>query len=198
MVQPMLKLSALDRFRKSFTVPILVLGFSGMTAQIILLLLVPKKKLRPAGGKNIDGLTGASRSAPSAGGIYPVEIYLVAGRVKGLCPGIYRYSWQDHSLHLEKAGDHRVALAVAALNQGFIARAPICLVLTAYYRKTESKYGQRGILRYVPMDAGHAAQNVCLQAEAPGLGAVPVGAFLDREVEKVLDRKTESHSICFQ
>ena len=53
-----------------------------------------------AGGKNIDGLTGASRSAPSAGGIYPVEIYLVAGRVKGLSKGIYKYSWRDHSLRL--------------------------------------------------------------------------------------------------
>lgn len=72
--------------------------------------------LWPAGGKAVDGETGASRSAPSAGGLYPVEIFLVAGMVSELQAGIYKYSWHDHSLGFLKRGDHRISLARAALN----------------------------------------------------------------------------------
>ncbi len=89
-----------------------------------------------AGGKTGAGLTGASRSCPSAGGIYPLEIYLVAGMVEGLKAGIYRYYWQDHSVRLLKPGDYRASLAGAALLQEFIERAPATLVITAMYRKT--------------------------------------------------------------
>jgi SagB-type dehydrogenase family enzyme len=143
------------------------------------------------GGKNADAVTGPSRTAPSAGGIYPIEIYIVAGEVNGLSAGIYRYSWQDHTLIPVKKGDYRSHLARAALFQTFISRAPAVIVLTGQFSKTERKYGTRGVERYVPMDAGHTAGNISLQATALQLGVVTVGAFNDSAVKKVLDLKYE-------
>ena len=140
-----------------------------------------------AGGKAIDGLSGPSRSAPSAGGLYPLEYILVAGNVKGLVPGIYRYDWKNHSIRLIKKGDHRDALTRAALNQRFIQSAPVCIVITAMYGRTAWKYGERGVIRYVHMDAGHAAENMFLQAISLGLGTVTVGAFSDEAVKSVID-----------
>ena len=144
-----------------------------------------------AGGKSIDGVTGATRSYPSAGGIYPIETYLAAGAVKDLTPGIYRYRWKSHSLVLLKSGDFRAQLSRAALGQSFIAGAPITLVFTARVSSVTSRYGPRGKNRYLPMDAGHAGQNVALQARALGLGTVMVGAFRDGAVSDLLGVKGE-------
>jgi SagB-type dehydrogenase family enzyme len=144
-----------------------------------------------AGGKTIDGITGATRAYPSAGGIYPLEIYLVAGDVKGLTKGIYRYRWQDHTIILVKEGDFRNQLMWAALGQRMVADAPASLVFTAVYSRTTRRYGKRGEVRYVPMDVGGAGQNVHLQAEALGLGTVIIGAFRDKAVKEILGVKKE-------
>jgi SagB-type dehydrogenase family enzyme len=76
-------------------------------------------------------------------------------------------------------------LASAALGQSWVRRAPAVLLITGVYKRTMAKYGQRG-RRYVHMEVGHAAQNVYLRATAQGLGTVMVGAFDDKEVQKVL------------
>ncbi len=134
-----------------------------------------------------QGTTGRRgyRSAPSAGGLYPLEIYLVAGDIAGLSPGVYRYRPKEHDLVFVAGEDRRKPLASAALSQRWVRRAPAVLVITAVYERTTVKYGQRG-RRYVHMEVGHAAQNVYLQATAQGLGTVMVGAFDDKEVQKVL------------
>lgn len=139
-----------------------------------------------AGGKTVDGLTGPTRSYPSAGGIYPLEIYLVAGSVNKLKPGIYRYDWRNNSLTSVREGDLRKDLSGAALGQGMVAAAPITVAVTVVTGKAERRYGARATSRYVPMDAGHIGQNVHLQAHALGLGTVMVGAFRDDAVAKVL------------
>ncbi|MFH1038459.1 MAG: SagB/ThcOx family dehydrogenase [PVC group bacterium] len=145
-----------------------------------------------AGGKTIDGLTGATRSCPSAGGIYPLFVYLVAGRVAGLPSGLYRYEWKDHALVMLQPGDQRFHLTDAAYGQPWVASAPTSIVITADISRTASRYGERGEKRYVPMDAGHAGQNVSLQARALGLGSVIVGAFDDSRVGDVLGVKKET------
>ena len=134
-----------------------------------------------------QGIThgGRFRAAPSAGATYPLELFVVAGSVDKLEPGIYRYDVNNHSLHPYMEGDQRQRLADASLGQGFIAQAPIDIVICAIYGRTTDHYGQRGV-RYVHIDTGHAAENLSLQAVALGLATVMVGAFHDDEVSSAL------------
>jgi SagB-type dehydrogenase family enzyme len=125
------------------------------------------------------------RTAPSAGALYPLEIYLVAGNVSGLPPGAYRYDPKRHRLLHHKHGDLREGLAELALEQSWVAEAPALLVFAAVPKRTARKYGGRA-LRYVHIEVGHAAQNVYLQAAALGLGTVMVGAFEDAPLGRVL------------
>jgi SagB-type dehydrogenase family enzyme len=134
-----------------------------------------------------QGITGRRgfRAAPSAGALYPLELYIVAGDVDGLSPGIYRYRPKTHDLFPIAYGDLRKPLEEAALDQSALRRAPAILVITGIYQRTTDKYGQRG-RRYVHMEVGHTAQNVYLQATSRGLGTVMIGAFHDQVVSKTL------------
>lgn len=125
------------------------------------------------------------RTSPSAGALYPLEVYIVAGNVSGLKAGIYRYIPQKHALDFVQEGDHREKLSSAALGQGCVREAPVVIVLTGVSSRITGKYGQRGI-QYMMMEAGHAAQNVCLQAVTLNIGVVPVGAFKEDQVRKIL------------
>ncbi len=145
----------------------------------------------------ISETTYGLRTAPSAGAQYPLELYVVVGELgvktdEGYLPaGIYHYDVHAHSLQIRKAGDYREALSRAALEQIWVLKAPVSLVFTAVYSRTTRVYGERGRLRYVPMDLGHAGQNVYLQATALGLGTVAVGAFHDDEISEILDLPPE-------
>lgn len=130
------------------------------------------------------------RTAPSAGAFYPLEVYLIVRKAESLEPGVYHYLPEEHKLKNVLEGDLSSELARAALGQTFVKTAPVNLVITAFYTRTTEKYGERGI-RYVHMEAGHAAQNVYLQVESLGLGTVTVGAFDDKEVKKVLNLTQE-------
>ncbi len=125
------------------------------------------------------------RTAPSAGALYPLELYLVAGEIDGLDAGIYTYAPRPHVLEPVATGDVRRALARAALGQGWVATAPAAIAFLAVYDQTTRKYGERGV-RYAHMEAGNATQNVYLQASALGLGTVVVGAFNDNKVRELL------------
>lgn len=120
------------------------------------------------------------RSAPSAGALYPMEIYLVKK------DGLFHYLPQTHKLEVLGERDLRNALAGAALGQDPISRAPLDIVICAVFERVTGKYGQRGI-RYTHIEAGHVAQNIHLEAVALGLGSVPIGAFSDDSVRKVLN-----------
>ena len=128
---------------------------------------------------------GHLRTAPSAGALYPLEVYLVAGNVDGLEPGAYHYRPERPELVRVKPGDFRRELARAALGQDCVVSGAAIILFAAVYARTSGKYGQRAA-RYVHMEAGHAAQNVCLQAAAWGLGTVTVGAFEDDEVKRMV------------
>lgn len=130
---------------------------------------------------NPDGF----RTAPSAGALYPLELYVVAGNVKDIAAGVYKYRVGAHELAMVTPGDRRGELAAVALDQSCIKEAAIDFVFAGVYERTTRKYGERGI-RYVYMEVGHAAQNVYLQAVSLGLGAVVVGAFEDDKIKKVV------------
>jgi SagB-type dehydrogenase family enzyme len=134
-----------------------------------------------------QGITGAEahRTAPSAGGLYALELYIIAANVNGLPAGIYKYEILTHEVISLSEGDTRPRLSRAALEQSSISQAPAIFALAGVYERITKKYGDRGI-RYVHMEAGHAAQNLLLQAVALGLGAVLVGAFNDANVKRAL------------
>lgn len=125
------------------------------------------------------------RTAPSAGALYPLEIYLVAGHVKELPAGVYRYEPVVNSLERWLAGDIRTDLYNAALQQDCIKDAAAIVVIAAVYERTTQKYGDRGT-RYVHMEVGHAAQNIYLQVVSLKLGTVFIGAFYDEPVHQIL------------
>lgn len=125
------------------------------------------------------------RTAPSAGGLYPLEIYLAAGEVVDLEAGIYRYKPQGHELLSVREGDHRRELSRAALGQSALLEAPAVIVIAGVYERTTVKYGSRGV-QYVHIEVGCAAENIHLQAVSLGLGTVFIGAFHDDGVKEVL------------
>lgn len=132
------------------------------------------------------------RTAPSAGTLYPLDLYVVVTQVRGLEPGLYLYQPEQHTLAKVLAGDFRTALAEGSLDQPAIQRAPATLLYTVVYERLIERYGDRGIERYAYIEVGHSAQNVLLQAQALGLGAVPIGAFTDYELKELLELPTEN------
>jgi SagB-type dehydrogenase family enzyme len=130
---------------------------------------------------------GYARAAPSAGALYPMDIYGAVGKdcVEPLGPGIYHYLPRGHALSLVNEGDVRRGIAMASLGQMWMAHAPLTLVITAEYKRIMGKYGQRGV-RYAMIEAGHIAQNIFLQCEALGLAAGIVGAFENGKVIEVM------------
>ncbi|MBN1306336.1 MAG: SagB/ThcOx family dehydrogenase [Chitinispirillaceae bacterium] len=144
------------------------------------------------GGANVDGLTGATRTFPSAGGLYPVELYLVAEKIDSLAPGIYHYIWKNHSLRQVKKGVFIDSIKTLTYSGAFRnAAVPACIVAAAVYSRTTSKYGERGGSRYVPMDIGGCGENIFLQAVALGLGTFIIGAFDDDSVRRVIGAPRE-------
>lgn len=138
-----------------------------------------------------QGLTGkmygrSLRSAPSAGALYPFEIYIVVNNVQDLPRGIYHYSILDHALELVKAGDFRGRIVDAGAQQEMLGDAAVTFVLSAIFDRVRHKYGERGF-RYVYMEAGHISQNLYLQAVSLELGSVCVGAFFDEKVNQLID-----------
>lgn len=137
-----------------------------------------------------DGL----RAAPSAGALYPMELYVVVGKVDVLSPGIYKYNCKSHTLSLLESGDKRSELSSASLRQDAVANGMINIVICGVFERTRAKYGSRA-KRYVFMEAGHVAQNIYLLGTSLGLGTVVVGAFDDESVKKVIKAQPEEHPL---
>ncbi|MDI6641726.1 MAG: SagB/ThcOx family dehydrogenase [Elusimicrobiota bacterium] len=127
-------------------------------------------------------------SAPSAGALYPMELYAV------LPDGFFHYLPEKHQLEKLSESDLREGLAAACWGQSFIAEASIDIIIAAVYSRVTWRYGKRGI-RYTDMEAGHIAQNIHLESVALGLGSVPVGAFDDAAVKRLLNLKGEEEPI---
>jgi SagB-type dehydrogenase family enzyme len=137
----------------------------------------------------------ARRTVPSAGALYPIELYLLAGDVTGLETGLYRYRVAGHDLVESGRQDLRADLADAALGQDQVKAAPAVIVIAGAVGRTASKYGQRAT-RYVLMEVGSVAQNIHLQAAALGLGTVFIGAMRDARVMQVLGMPDDESPFC--
>ena len=126
------------------------------------------------------------RTAPSAGALYPLEIFVVVGNVEGMEVGVYRYVAREHKLVKILDRDVREELSEAAWGQSMVREAPVVVVYTAVFSRTTGRYGEERGRRYVYMEVGHSSQNVYLQVEALGLGTCAVGAFSDDTCETLI------------
>jgi SagB-type dehydrogenase family enzyme len=138
-----------------------------------------------ADGKTREGRDNVLRTAPSAGALYPVELYLMANRVDGLEPGIYHYGVPGHTLSLIRRGDCSEEAASGSLGQAMLAKSAAVVFMSAVVGRSSWKYAQRAY-RYIYLDAGHIAQNICLACESMHLGVCPIGAFYDDELNSIL------------
>jgi SagB-type dehydrogenase family enzyme len=147
-------------------------------------------------GKKYNSVTGATRTIPSAGATYPLELFVVVGRnsVDRLKESAYQYLIEEHSLKIILTGDRRQELCRACLGQDFITKAPVSLIISAEFKRTRQRYGERGD-RYVYIETGHACQNTYLAVTNLGLGAVEVGAFNDRDVKSMINSNKDLQPI---
>jgi SagB-type dehydrogenase family enzyme len=134
------------------------------------------------------------RTTPSAGALYPLEIYLVSGNVEGLSVGLYHYRPVDHVLELLSETDVRADLTTAAHGQLSIKQGAANIVITAAYARSITKYGTRG-KRFAHMEAGHAAQNIYLQAISLNLGTVAIGGFDEAKVKSIMHISSEENPL---
>lgn len=138
------------------------------------------------------------RSAPSAGGLHPLALTLAAGRVDGLAPGVYRYDWEEHRLTRGPMADVRSALAEAAIeDQPWLNECAGVIAIIGHAASCVAHFGEQPpsgerALRYLYLEAGHAAQNIYLQATALDLGVVFVGAYDDAAVARLLGLDTDN------
>ncbi|MGM0438839.1 MAG: SagB/ThcOx family dehydrogenase [Patescibacteria group bacterium] len=137
-------------------------------------------------GQGITDPGKTKRAAPSAGASYPFTLYVLVNDVEDLDSGIYKYIPQDHKIKLTQEGNFTKELKKTAFDQSFISNAAVNIVLVAEYEKVTDSYEDRGI-RYTHMEAGHIAQNICLQTQSLSLDSVLVGSFNDEELTKLLN-----------
>lgn len=136
-------------------------------------------------GINIDGTSGPTRTAPSAGATNPLVIYISVSNVEDLDNGLYKYHPKQHALKYIVKEDISNRLTEVALGQPAVRKAPATLIITANYTNTTNRYGKRGI-KYVHVESGTAAQNALLTIQNYGMGGVIIGAFENEKLQKVM------------
>jgi SagB-type dehydrogenase family enzyme len=136
------------------------------------------------------------RAAPSSGALYPIELYAAVFNVQDAAPGIYHYDVQHHALEQVRAGDFRQQAFTAALSQEMVLHASTMLVFTGLFSRVQWKYVDRSY-RYMLLEAGHMGQNVYLAATAMGLGACGMGAFLDDDVNRLIEVDGKDEAVLY-
>ena len=133
---------------------------------------------------------------PSGGGLYPLEIYIFLKRVAGLEDGLYHYDVVGHALELISAGDKSELLAADFYTFPFMENANLVFCLVADFPRTQKKYGPRGY-RYILLEAGHSAQNICLAATELGLGSLCMGGFVNSQLNRMLDLEPTREGVVY-
>jgi SagB-type dehydrogenase family enzyme len=133
-----------------------------------------------------DRVEFATRTVPSGGALYPLELTVIARRVEGLAPGIHHYLPEQHALEeVLTAGLPDALLAYLFMGQATLTAAPALVVISAVWGRSLMKYGDRGY-RYLLLEAGHAMQNVNLACPGVGLESCNIGGFFDHELAGLL------------
>ena len=148
------------------------------------------------GYRSVEGEWVYDRPVPSAGGLYPLEVYVATQAIEGLIDGLYHYDARAHQLEVRQSGPFVARVADIALGQEVIRRANLVVIISAVFQRMMWKYGGRGY-RYVWLDAGHLGQNLYLVATALGLGPMSVGGFFDEELNRLLDLPSGEEEVVY-
>jgi len=147
------------------------------------------------GLRQVEGQFFEGRNSPSAGGLYPIEVFVSTQAVEGLAAGLYHYEPRSHGLH-------RVSNAVptdfveSLLQQDYIVNANALFVFTSVFMRSMCKYGARGY-RFALLEAGHQAENICLMAVQLGLGSLCIGGFHDMSLNAILGIDGKHHAALY-
>ncbi len=151
-------------------------------------------------GVNRHSFTSANgrsfRSAPSAGALYPLEIYFYSVGSTELPEGIYHFNPILRIIRQIEKGDRKNELKQLVVQPEIILGASMVIFITAVFERLTLKYQDRGY-RYALLESGHVAQNFNLIATALGLGSVNIGGFYDRKIDEFLDLDGLTHSTIY-
>jgi SagB-type dehydrogenase family enzyme len=125
------------------------------------------------------------RSSPSAGGLYPTELYIAVRKVSGVEPGIYHYNVPNHEIELLVPGDPTEKIHEVCCEQEFVHQTSIVVLMSSVLPRIKRKYGERGY-RYTLLDIGHLGQNIYLSCTSLDLAIMTTCGFFDDEANKLL------------
>lgn len=143
-----------------------------------------------------DGTAWLRRTVPSAGGLFPLDVYVFTERVDGIADGLHRYAVREHALETIRAGLRARDLGPDLLAGPFVTDVNALILLSAVFRRTQKKYGARGY-RYILLEAGHVAQNICLVGTDLGLGTLCIGGFVDSGVNAALGLDVRKEGVVY-
>jgi SagB-type dehydrogenase family enzyme len=143
-----------------------------------------------------ENVSRSYRVVPSAGALYPLEIYFSVRRADDLAPGLYHYHPVTHSLRILREGEHNEAIANAVGHPDLVLGASLVIFITAFFERSVFKYGDRGY-RFILLEGGHVAQNLNLVSNALHLGSVNIGGFFDREIDDFIGLDGVTHSTIY-
>ena len=135
--------------------------------------------------REVPGMSMHYRAAPSAGGLYPAELYVAIRGVEGAPDGLFAYDAREHALVVCWEGDFTADLTHAAFHHPAMSDARIILIATGVFQRSAWRYGDRAYRR-VLLDTGHVLGNAVVAAEAEGLSIVPLTDFHDEPLENML------------
>ncbi|MEK6787298.1 MAG: SagB/ThcOx family dehydrogenase [Nitrospirota bacterium] len=136
------------------------------------------------------------RVVPSAGALYPLEIFFHATRVRGLATGLYHFNPSHRVVELVRSGDQTKTFKKSFVQMPAVTKASLVIFITAMFERSTFKYGDRGY-RFILLEAGHVAQNINLVAGSLGFGSVNLGGFFEREVDDFLAIDGITHSTIY-
>jgi SagB-type dehydrogenase family enzyme len=136
------------------------------------------------------------RTVPSAGGLFPLELYVFTQRVQSLDDGLFHYDVVAHSLHQLHRGNLFSTMEPMFYAFPFMKDANLVVAMAAVFMRTQGKYGPRGY-RYTLIEAGHVAQNFTLRALELGLASLSVGGFLDSALNELLGLKPKEEGVVY-
>ncbi|AFY45386.1 SagB/ThcOx family dehydrogenase [Nostoc sp. PCC 7107] len=147
------------------------------------------------GLRQMDGYTYEARNSPSAGGLYPLEVFVATQEVENLANGLYHYEPRGHGLH--RVNDTVPNDFVKPLlQQDYIVNSNALFVFTSVFMRSLCKYGARGY-RFALLEAGHQAENICLMAVQLGLDSLCIGGFYDMNLNTMLGIDGKRHAALY-